>query len=148
MGSGVRIDLLSEIMNSVRSGIDDEVPIGLYPIWEAQGREVDCINTTDKTLRYTGTAPGGLQWEFKKDVKLNLASVDGAYQGTLFGGFVNTDYGFRIYTDPNPGADANLKTFNVFPSKIVSDPDNTSASDLYVIPVTTDTNIEYAGPSN
>lgn len=141
MGSGCRLDIINTIYKDGINSENDGTPVSLFPVFEIKGRLVDAYNSSNTGLRYTGTAPGGIQMEFFKTAKVGMANMDN-YVAT--GGTYNTQLlGTRTYIAANPGPAATDALFNIDVNKII-DVNGTPAVDKYIIPVTSDSNKEYA----
>ena len=145
-GSGIRLDLLRDFIDPGNLIHNGAAPISLYPIFELKGKLVDCVAVNDKALRYTGTAPGGVQFEFKKVAKIGMASNPVWWEPST-GGFEVENYGVSIYSAADPSInqiDNTTKVFNVPVSNLSAD--GTGAG-KYFIPVTTDTTVKNATTS-
>ena len=141
MGSGCRIDIINTIYKDGINSENDGTPVSLFPIFEMKGRLVDAYNSANKGLRYTGTAPGGVQFEFMKSAKVGLPSQDVyATQDSIY---EVSNVGTRTYIKKFPGTIAPSQRFNVNADKIIQ-LGQTAAEDKYIIPVTSDSNQESA----
>lgn len=141
-GPGLRIDkIIAQVRASTGYNIQS-APFYYYAI-EAVGLPCECIKNDNTLIRYTGTAPGALHLEMKKSYKVGTCSTATIYAPEDPGGFLKSDYGFRIYTKPNPSFTIATKQFFVNHSDI-TDPSNTGAT-KYSIPVISDMTMQAGG---
>ena len=146
-GSGVRLDLLRYFVDLGNLEFNSQQPVSLFPIFEYKGPLVDAVSVDSPGNRYTGSAPGGIQHEFRKVAKIGMSSNAIWWGGGTTGGFDGEKYGVSVYSDPDPAFDQDSSTTKVFNVPVSNlSYDGTGAGKFY-IPVTTDDFVRFGGPS-
>lgn len=140
------IDQSRESESSVIN-FSDEFPMDYFPIIEVVGRRCETIATpvNNASARYLGTSPGALFCEYKKTCCfINSPVVTQDFTQTAASDNLQAVVmAIRLLLTNTTKADATNKKFNFNFSQLTSDPTATSGN--YIIPVTTDLDIKYAG---
>lgn len=145
-GSGIRMDQL-QYANVDTATFSSSAPAFYYPVIEACGPMVECIDSVDTDRSWIGTASGAVQVSFTKYAEIVQGSQDlNTYLDTT--GYEHNHWAFKVYSDPAPSeASTTSKIFNVRYADILREGE-TPAIGKYIIPVATDLNVTQGGKVN
>lgn len=96
-GSGIRLDkLFGEWINPTTS---NTIPLTYGVMFEMYGPSVDAYRSTDNRIRYLGTGPGYLTFEFKRSITgaLPPTSTSTENHDATYGGFDSVHFGIRVF---------------------------------------------------
>lgn len=96
-GPGVRLDkLYGEVKNSSTNAIG---PIAYGFLFEMVGVPVEGYRADDATIRYLGTGPGALSFEFRRTMLgSNIPLFTTSDAASAYGGKTSSVYGMRVFT--------------------------------------------------
>lgn len=140
-GPGLRYDKLIGMEQGTDSDYDPFMSMFYMPIFEIQGTMVECIDSQNSNVRYSGTAPGSVMFQFKKYAEYGLRPKSQTGAGI----YPNLGVNFRLFLDsPTLDTAPNSPRFSVPYADILNQGDSPAAG-KYIIPGTTDVDIIRAG---